>query len=110
MGFSASLHKMPRVGAQSGFKACVKISCRGKGVSCSTAQSLSGGARRKGPPSCAGSRLALSTGSRASRRGMISGPLPRCFYLEVKRKGNVFMAVVSVAVVLCKLLLCRKFL
>lgn len=42
------------------------------------------------PPEAAGgrgsllSRLALSTGSQASRRGAISGPFPRCFCLEIK--------------------------
>lgn len=80
-----------------------------EGMKCSA--SLSGA-----PPEAAGgrgsavSRLALSTGSQASRRGMISGPFPSCFWLEIKNKGSVFMMAVSVVLRLYGVPLCRELL
>lgn len=55
----------------------------------STVRSLSRGSKRKGQPGSTVFRLALSTGSQASRRRIISGPLSRCFCLEIKNKGNI---------------------
>lgn len=61
-------------GGGRGVEARVKAAPAGRGSPHGTVRSLSRSTRRKGQPSCAVSRLALSTGSQASRRGWSQGP------------------------------------